>query len=218
MHWKRKVFDSFKLYGVTDVRDDSKDILHKIDRAYAGGTDIIQLRSKTLGDGALYRLAVLVRKIAERRKKLFFMNDRVDLALAAHADGVHLGQDDLPLALARRILRRAAMPMWIGKSTHNPAQAREAQREGADYIGVGPVFKTPTKPDYRPAGLEFVRKAAELIDVPFVAIGGIDLTNISSVIKAGAGRIAVVRALFGKGNPYETACELRKKIENAEKK
>ena len=218
MNWKRKVFISFRLYGVTDVREDSKDILKKIDLAYAGGADIVQLRSKTLGDGPLYRLAVSIRKIADHRKKLFFMNDRVDLALAAGADGVHLGQEDLPVPEVRRILNRARILMWIGKSTHDMAQARTAQREGADYIGVGPVFKTPTKPGYRPAGLEFVRKAAEQMEVPFVAIGGIDLVNISSVIEAGARRIAVVRAIFGKENPDEAACKLRKKIENAKKK
>ncbi len=213
MNWKKKVFGSFKLYGVTDAREDSLDLLKKIDLAYAGGADIIQLRSKTLGDGALYRLALGIRKIAERRKKLFFMNDRVDLAIAAHADGVHLGQEDLPVAAARKILNNARSPMWIGKSTHNAAQARMAQREGADYIGAGPVFKTPTKPDYPPAGLAFVRQAAKQIKIPFVAIGGIDLSNISSVIEAGARRIAVVRAIFGKENPYEAAYELRKKIE-----
>ncbi|HLD50574.1 MAG TPA: thiamine phosphate synthase [bacterium] len=218
MNWKKEVFSSFKLYGVTDTCEDSKDILKKIDRAYAGGADIIQLRSKTLEDGALYRLALRIRKIAERRKKLFFMNDRIDLAIAARADGVHLGQEDLPVGAARQILSRARFSMWIGKSTHNAAQARMAQREGADYIGVGPVFKTPTKPDYRPAGLAFVRQAAEQIQVPFVAIGGINLSNISSVLEAGARRIAVVRAIFEKENPYEAAYELRKKIENAEKK
>lgn len=217
MNWKKKVFSSFKLYGVTDVREDSKDILRKIDLAYAGGADIIQLRSKTLGDGALYRLALKVRKIADRRKKLFFINDRLDLAIASGADGVHLGQEDLPVAAARKILSRSRISLWIGKSTHEESQARKAQREGADYIGVGPVFKTPTKPDYQAAGLELVRRAAKEIKIPFVAIGGIDLLNVSSVLEAGARRIAVVRAIFGKGNPYEAARELRKKIENEKK-
>ncbi len=218
MNWKKKVFDSFKLYGVTDVSEDFGDILKKVDRAYAGGADIIQLRSKMLGDNALYRLGLAVRKIAVRRRKLFFMNDRLDLAMAVEADGIHLGQDDLPVAAARKILKLAGMRMWIGKSTHKLAQSQKAQREGADYIGVGPVFKTPTKPGYRPAGLDFVRQAAQQIRIPFVAIGGIDLLNLSSVLEAGARRIAVVRALFEKENPYEAAREIRKKIENAEKK
>ena len=218
MNWKRKVFASFKLYGVTDVREESRDILKKIDRAYAGGADIIQLRSKTLEDGALYRLGLAIRKIADRRKRLFFVNDRLDLALAVMADGIHLGQEDLPVAAVRKILKRVGIPMWIGKSTHNGAQARKAEAEGPDYIGIGPVFSTPTKPDYTPAGLARVRQAAAKIRIPWVAIGGIDLSNIETVLQAGARRIAVVRALFEKENTYEAACELRKKIENAGKK
>ena len=213
MNWKKQVFDSFRFYGVTDIAEDSRDILKKIDKAYAGGADIIQLRSKTLSDAALYRLGLAIRKIANRRKKLFFVNDRLDLALAVAADGIHLGQDDLPVDWVRKTLKRNTLRMWIGKSTHSLSQALKAQREDVDYIGVGPVFKTPTKPDYPPVGIDFVRQASANVRRPFVAIGGIDLTNIETVLEAGARRIAVVRALFEKENTYEIAQQFAKKID-----
>ena len=214
MNWKKKVFASFKLYGVTDISAESRSTLKKIDQAYAGGTDIIQLRSKTLSDGALYRLGLAIREIANRQKKLFFVNDRPDVAIAVAADGVHLGQADLPVAAARKMFKKAGVEMWIGKSTHRLNQACQAQKEGADYIGVGPVFKTPTKPDAKPAGLEFVGQAARQIQIPFVAIGGIDFSNIESVLRAGARRVAVVRALFAKEDIYEAAQKLKQKIDS----
>lgn len=213
MNWKRQVFENFKLYAVTDLRSDDPKIFRQIEEAYRGGADIVQLRSQTLSDRVLYRLGIEIRKIAGRVHKLFFVNDRLDLALAVHADGLHLGQDDLPVPAARQIAGDRK-PFWIGKSTHSLEQARKALEEGPDYIGVGPVFATPTKPTYEPVGVKLVRDVSESISLPFVAIGGIDESNLRQVLDAGARRVAVVRAIFAAENAYQTTRRLREQIEN----
>lgn len=213
MDWREKVFKDFRLYGVTDLKTEAPDTLRRIERVYQGGADIIQLRSKALSDAALLRLALQIRRIAARFKKLFFINDRVDLALATGADGVHLGQDDMPIRLARQLARRAGQSILIGKSTHSLQQALAAVKEGADYIGIGPVFKTPTKPHARSVGLALVKQAAAKIRIPWVAIGGIDSSNIQTVIEAGARRIAVVRALFAVKDPKMAAKEFKLQLE-----
>ncbi|HOW87458.1 MAG TPA: thiamine phosphate synthase [Candidatus Omnitrophota bacterium] len=213
MGWREKVFENFRLYGVTDLKRETPDMLWRIERAYQGGADIVQLRSKELSDAALLRLGRKVRKLALRYRKLFFINDRVDLAHALEADGVHLGQDDMPLDMARRLAARAGRRILIGKSTHSLKQAISAVAEGADYIGIGPVFKTPTKQHTKPVGLSFIRQVAAKVRVPWVAIGGIDLANIQSVIEAGATRIAVVRALFAVKDPKMAAKEFKLQLE-----
>ena len=213
MNWQEKVFRNFRFYVVTDLKSESSDVLQKIERAYRGGADIIQLRSKVLKDAALIRLGLKIRKIATRQHKLYFMNDRVDLALATQADGVHLGQDDLPIWIARKLSRQAKQHLWIGKSTHSLAQALAAENEAADYIGVGPVFNTPTKPDTRSVGLRLVKQVSQKIRIPFVAIGGIDHTNLASVMEAGASRVAVVRAVFSASDPFTAARLLKNKLE-----
>ena len=214
MNWKRKVFEHFKLYAVTDLQSEGLGVLKKIEAAYRGGVDIVQLRSKTLPDRALYELGRKIRKIATHYRKLFFVNDRPDLAILLSADGIHLGQGDLSIQAVRGLAKRAGVSLWIGKSTHQLAQARAAEKEGADYIGVGPIFATPTKPDYPPTGTGFIRQVAKQIQIPFVTIGGINETNIGEVLTAGARRIAVVRAVFGDDNVYSAAKKLREKIEN----
>ncbi|MFA7255778.1 MAG: thiamine phosphate synthase [Candidatus Omnitrophota bacterium] len=212
MDWKRKVFEGFRLYAVTDLKAESTDVLRKIDAAYRGGADIVQLRSKVLSDAALIRLGLKIKKIAEKNRKLFFVNDRMDLALAIGADGVHLGQDDMPVRVAQRLAKRAGRKIWIGKSTHNLKQALAAVREGADYIGVGPVFATPTKPHVKCVGLRFVKQAAMKIRIPWVAIGGIDLKNIRNVVGAGAARVAVVRAIFAAQHSEYAARKLKHQL------
>ena len=209
MGWKEKVFKDFSLYVVTDLRSEGPEALRKIEQAYLGGADIVQLRSKILSDAALTRLGLKIRKIAQRQKKLFFVNDRVDLALVTGADGVHLGQDDMPVRMARDLARKAGRKLWVGKSTHCLNQALAAVKEGADYIGVGPVFATPTKPRAKSVGLKFVKQATSRIRIPWVAIGGIDLGNLRSVTEAGASRVAVVRAIFAANDPENAARELR---------
>jgi thiamine-phosphate pyrophosphorylase len=130
------------------------------------------------------------------------VNDRIAIALLCGADAVHLGQEDLPLRRARSWVGRKLL---IGRSTHSLAQARQAQREGADYVGVGPVFSTPTKPDYRPAGLSLLGQVQRALRIPWVAIGGIDLKTLPAVLSAGASRVAVVRAVCQAADPQRAA-------------
>ncbi len=213
MDWKGKVFEGFRLYAVTDLaagrETESPEVLQKIEAAYRGGADIVQLRSKVLPDAALIRLGLKIAKIARKHRKLFFVNDRVDLALAISANGVHLGQEDMPVRVARRLAQQAGWKIWIGKSTHSLKQALAAVSEGADYVGVGPVFATPTKPHVKAVGLRFVRQTAMKIRIPWVAIGGIDLGNICDVVRAGATRVAVVRAIFASKDPEIAAQNLK---------
>lgn len=210
MNWKEKVFANFKLYAVTDLRENLPEALKKIEAVYRGGADIVQLRSKNLSDCELLKIGRQIRIMADRFQKLFFINDRPDLAMMLEADGVHLGQEDLPVGEVRQFFSEANFKAWIGKSTHNLEQGLNAINEKPDYIAVGPVFETPTKPGYLPAGLQYVKQAAEKFHLPFVAIGGIDLGNLHSVLAAGASRIAVVRALFQAADPEIAAKEFKK--------
>jgi thiamine-phosphate pyrophosphorylase len=216
MNWKKQVFENFKLYAITDLKSPDPSWVEKIAAAFRGGADIVQLRSKTLSDRELYALGLQIRELANSYKKLFFVNDRLDLALAVEADGIHLGQEDLPIAAVRRICQQARYSLCIGKSTHSLEQAVAAEKEGANYVGVGPIFGTPTKPDYQPVGLGLIRKVQAAVKIPFVAIGGIDETNLASVLEAGASRIALVRAIFGAEDIYEAAKKLREQIEKQE--
>ena len=211
-NWRRRVFKKFTLYAVTDVRSAQRSLITSIDKALHGGADIVQLRSKVVSDSVLFTMGKDIRKLTRRYKKLFFINDRPDLAAILDADGVHLGQDDLPVSVVRSFFRSCRKKMFIGKSTHSLKQAMDAQREGADYIGVGPIFATPTKEHYTPVGLRLIKQVRKHICIPFVCIGGINEHNVKDVIQAGARRIAVVRAIFGSPNPYKAAQSLKEKI------
>jgi len=155
------------------------------------GVKLIQLRDKTFDTAGFYKNALLIRRLV-KGKALFIVNDRLDIARAAQGDGVHLGQDDLPVKAARAILGSHRI---IGKSCHSLKQAIQAEREGVDYISIGPIFKTPTKPGYRPVGLKLLKEACQRLKLPIVAIGGINMDNIKLVRKAGGRLIAVVRAI-----------------------
>lgn len=218
MNWKEKLFAGFKLYAVTDLTSGDESILEKIENAYRGGVDIVQLRGKNLTDNELYRIGLKIRALANQYQKLFFVNDRLDLALSVSADGVHIGQDDLPVREMRRLMSLAGTRMWVGKSTHSPEQAIATEAEDVDYLGVGPVFQTPTKPAYQAVGLEYVQYAAEHLHKPFVAIGGIDAGNIQQVLAAGAKRVAVVRAIFNTRDSYENTRKIREKIDQFQQK
>lgn len=207
-----RIFENFSLYAVTDLKGDSAGIIRKIESVYRGGADIVQLRSHCLTDSQMLRIGEKVKKIARRYRRLFFINDRLDLAIALGADGLHLGQNDMPLPLARMIAGRAGCRFKFGRSTCCLKQARTAIREGADYIGVGPVFETPTKPGRTPVGLEYVRQAARYVQIPWVAIGGIDLGNLALVMSAGAKRVAVVRAIFSARNPERATRTFKQKL------
>ena len=202
MDWKEKVFEGFRLYAVTDLKTESPDVLKRIEAAYRGGADIVQLRSKVLADGALIRLGLKIKKIAEKNRKLFFINDRMDLALATGADGVHLGQEDMPVWVARKLAKQAGLNVWVGKSTHSLNQALAAVSEGVDYIGVGPVFATPSKAAFgAPQGIDRLREATAAARVPVLAIGGVTVAEVPAVRAAGAAGVAVIRAVLAAGDP-----------------
>jgi thiamine-phosphate pyrophosphorylase len=177
--------------------------------ALAGGAGVIQVREKKMSDHELVTYGRLVRDWTARAGALLIMNDRPDLALVIEADGVHLGQDDLTVREARRIVGPARL---IGVSTHTLEQARQAVLDGADYIGVGPVFTSSTKSFKQLAGLDLVRQVAAEVTLPAFAIGGISFDNIDQVLAAAARRIAVSSAICGAEAPAEVSRNLRKRI------
>lgn len=200
----------FKLYVITN-QDISrgKNNLEVVKAAIAGGADIIQLREKQISTRRVVEMGQQIKKFTNSRDIPLIINDRVDIALAIDADGVHLGQDDLPISMARELIGEDKI---LGISTHSLKQAKEAEAKGADYIGVGPVFPTSTKPDYSPVGLELVEKVSQEIEIPFVAIGGIKLDNVRKVIKAGAKRIAVVSGVVAADDVRQAAKSYCQKI------
>ena len=173
-----------------------------VEKAIRGGADVVQLRDKNLSDEEFLAMAKDLLKITRRYDVPLILNDRPYAVKASGADGLHMGQEDGSLAWARSIVGEGKI---VGCSTHNHEQAEAAEKEGFDYIGVGPVFSTPTKPHYEPVGLELVRFAANNIHVPFVAIGGIDIKNVEDVLKAGARTVAVVRAIMASDDPEAAA-------------
>lgn len=184
--------------------------------ALRGGVDIVQLRMKASADAEIVTVARRFARACAAHDVLFILNDRPDLVAAAGADGVHVGQDDTPTAQARTIVGPERL---VGLSTHSPAQIDAAARgdgcgSGVDYIGVGPVHETPTKPGRPAVGLELVRYAAGHAAVPFFAIGGIDPGNLAGVRAAGARRVAIVRALTEAADPERAARELRTQLES----
>lgn len=159
---------------------------------------MVQLREKQLNDADLLATARRCAGVSRRLGALFIVNDRVDVALAAQADGVHVGQDDLPIDAIRALTGKEFI---VGLSTHSPAQIVQAQSQAADYIGVGPIHETPTKPGRPAVGLDLVRYAAAHANLPFFAIGGLDPGNVAEVIAAGARRVSVLRCVTQAANP-----------------
>lgn len=166
-------------------------------QALRGGAPMIQLRDKAQSLRFLFEEATAIRRLCREQGALFIVNDRLDLALAVSADGVHLGQDDLPPHLARPLLRPG---MMLGISTHSVEEARAAEEAGADYIGFGPVFPTGTKTGTRPVvGVEGIRNVRTAVRVPVLAIGGITLDRVPEIMAAGAHGVAVISAIVGSG-------------------
>ncbi|MCX5041952.1 thiamine phosphate synthase [Aldersonia sp. NBC_00410] len=205
-----------RLYLCTDARRERGDLAQFVDAALAGGVDIVQLRDKgsagerefgPLDAGAELGALAEIRAATRRHGALLAVNDRADIALAANADVLHLGQDDLPVHYARQIL---GPDVVIGRSTHSRAQAGLAAiEEGTDYFCTGPVWATPTKPGRAAAGIDLVRSTAGANPTrPWFAIGGIDATNLAEVLAAGATRIVVVRAITEAADPERAAREL----------
>jgi thiamine-phosphate pyrophosphorylase len=200
-----------RLYFVCDALPNGEDPEPLLRAALDGGVDAIQLREKS-GDGRVIdRAAQTFRRLADTYGVPFFVNDDPDLAIHCRADGVHIGQDDISVGEARRVVGGDVL---IGLSTHSPEQIDAA--EGVDHISVGPVWATPTKPGRPAVGLELVRYAASHTTIPFFAIGGIDTSNVGEVLEAGARRICVVRAIHDSTNPAGTAEELRRALASVE--
>lgn len=175
-----------------------RDLEAILDGVLAGGSRLVQLREKEWPSGRLLPLARRLRARCHRVGAMFIVNDRVDLALAAGADGVHLGQDDLPPDVARPLLRPG---MILGLSTHDPEQARAAQAASADYVAIGSMFPTGTKPDFQLVGPALVRAVRADIRAPIVGIGGITVDNVGEVIRAGADGVAVISAICAAADP-----------------
>ncbi|AVX20102.1 MULTISPECIES: thiamine phosphate synthase [Carboxydocella] len=184
-----------------------RELLAVMEAALVGGATVIQLREKNLSGRELVAAGLALKELAHRYGATFIVNDRVDIALAVDADGVHLGQDDLPVTMARQIMGPDKI---IGLSTHSWEQALAASKLPVDYIGVGPVFPTSSKPDAeKPVGLSLVQRVARELSVPFVAIGGINAGNIQQVLAAGARNVAVISAVVAAPDVTAAARELK---------
>lgn len=192
------------LYLVTnsDAFENEDEFLDAVAAALSGGVKVVQLREKTAPAKKIIELGRKVKQLCAEFGAVFIVNDRVDIACVLEADGVHLGQDDMSVEDARKILPQGAI---VGVSTHAPEQAQKAVADGADYIGTGPVFTTPTKPGRASVGLDYIKWSAQNIDIPAFAIGGIDLDNVEQVLDAGAKRVAVVRAVINAKDPAKAA-------------
>ena len=199
--------DRSRLCLITDPGDSdcSAEMLKRVELALATGVSLVQYRRKQGTDALRLQEARQLAELCQAHQALLIINDRIDLALLVNADGVHLGQDDLPHAAARQLMGPEKL---IGRSTHRLAQLEQAQEEGADYLGVGAVYATATKADRTAAGLGWVRDASASARIPWFAIGGINGDNITEVLAAGASRVAVVSAIMGASDPAAAARQL----------
>ncbi len=180
-----------------------------LDGVLAGGCRVVQLREKSLPAVELHQLAGALRRRCREAGCLFIVNDRIDLALAIEADGVHVGQDDLPAREARRLLRPG---MLLGVSTHDEDQARRARDDGADYVAVGSMFPTGSKAGFRLVGPDLLRRVRPHVAVPLVAIGGITVDNVAEVIRAGADAVAVISGVCAAPDPAAAARSYMERI------
>jgi len=205
-----------RLYLVCDCLPGERDLADFLAEAIAGGVDVVQLREKRLEDEFLLEAASVAADACDEQGALFILNDRPDIAAKVRADGVHVGQDDMPVHKVREIV---GPDMLVGLSTHAPSEidaALATTADGApyvDYIGVGPVHATPTKPGRPAVGAELVAYASAHAQVPFFAIGGIDSENIGGVLDAGASRVCVLRAICDAQEPRRAALTLRAALE-----
>jgi thiamine-phosphate pyrophosphorylase len=212
---RREWLRAARLYLVCEARPGGRDPEELLRPALKAGVDVVQLREKHADDGDIVRAGRVFRRLCDAYDALFIVNDRPEVAMACAADGVHVGQDDAPPAEVRRMVGEDAL---IGLSTHSAEQVDAASAiavPGVDYFCVGPVYATPTKPDYEPVGLDLVRYASGQATVPWFAIGGIDPGNVGDVVGAGAERVVVVRAIRDAADPGAAARALRQGIDAA---
>lgn len=198
-----------RLYLLMPVDEDSDRFAKRVEALYMSGVDVLQLRDKLATDRQLYQCARIAADIARRLERHFIVNDRPDIAAAVHASGVHLGQDELPVEAARKVV---GADQLIGVSTHSVEQARAAVLDGADYIGCGPIFPSATKPFDRFPGLPLLRQVAAEISLPAFAIGGIEAASIELVMQTGIHGIAVASAILNADDECHAAGHLRRLI------
>ena len=183
-----------RLYGILDLSYiDDADTVAVAKAMIKGGVDLIQLRGKERTIDELVDLAAELHELTARFSTPLIVNDHAEIAKKVPVEGVHIGQEDDSIEVVRQ---KAGRQLLVGKSTHSPEQALAAQREGADYIGFGPIFATPTKPDYAPIGLSDIKRVHTEVSLPIFCIGGLSIDNLQSVIDAGAKRVVMVSALL----------------------
>lgn len=188
------------LYLITDSTLTKSSVINDVELAIKAGVKIIQYREKDKPAREMFEETMKIKRICNGHA-IFIINDRIDLTMAVDADGVHLGQDDIPCIYARKLLGNDKI---IGITVHNIEEAIKAEREGADYLGVSPIFATKTKKDARsPLGIEVIEKIKKVVSIPVIAVGGITLDNIISVLKAGADGIGAVSAIVSSDNVEE---------------
>ncbi len=204
---KKQLPKKFFLYIIVDKDACAKRGIFKVVSRIKLPNTVIQFRDKTGDKADILRDALRLKKICAKNKTVFIINDYLDIAKMVDADGLHLGQSDLPIGFASRLLGPNKI---IGISCHNLAQAKQAQKSGADYIGIGPIFKTPTKPDYKPVGLKTLRSVTKNITLPVLAIGGINRENIRAIKQNNADGACVVRAVCRAKNINQAIKELLK--------
>jgi thiamine-phosphate pyrophosphorylase len=188
------VLSECRLYGIIDLGYvEARDATRIVEQMIGGGVDLIQLRGKDKSIGELVDLSAELHELTAKSSTPLIVNDHAEVAVHVAVEGVHIGQDDDSIEIVRQ---KAVRDILVGKSTHSLEQARAARREGADYIGLGPIFATPTKPDYAPIGLEDIRGVHAQVNLPIFCIGGINIDNLQSVIDAGAKRVVMVSALL----------------------
>lgn len=202
-----KLKPDYSLYLCTDSTLMScKTVEESVEKAVIGGCTVVQLREKNCSSREFYELALRVKKITDSYKVPLIINDRLDICLAADADGVHLGQQDLPCAEARKILGKDKI---IGVSAALPEEAAAAEAAGADYLGVGAVFPTSTKTNTRPVTAETIRAIRAAVSIPFVVIGGVNQSNISSLYGLGINGAAVISAVISQSDITEAARQMK---------
>lgn len=207
--WGRRELGACALYVLVDGQADVSEFEKLVRELVDAEVDLIQLRDKSLEDRQLLERGMVLSRLTQNRATRWVMNDRADLARLAGADGVHLGQDDLTVAQARCIV---GPKMWIGVSTHSLAQAEQAVRDGANYIGVGPTFASSTKSFAELKGVEFIAQVAARISIPFFAIGGITPANVDEVLAAGATRVVIGRGITAAESPAAAVRAFREKL------
>jgi len=203
MHWRKKLLRSCYLYIIVKAN------VEKARKIVSSGIHILQLRDKRVSDRKLFEIGREIASFCRKKKVFFIVNDRIDIAIASRADGVHLGQGDLSLYEARKIAPRNFL---IGISTHSVKEALKAQKEGADYISFGPVFATRTKPLLSPIGTEKIALLDKKIKIPCFVIGNVNLKNLKLLKDRGARRIAMHSSVYKLKNPRQKILSFRKEI------